>query len=86
MATTNIEMSEALGIGKITMYALFRQFVQVINRVLGYLMKSQGGDTLQHSMVENERRYSISNVVGAIDCIHLRIVAPNNDIKFVYLN
>ena len=85
-ATMDVEMSEAFGIRKNTVYDLLRHVLFAINHLLVHHIEWQRGAILQHLMLENERRLGILNVVGAIDSTQICINAPQSNIQFEYYN
>lgn len=85
-AATTREVIEGFGIGNSFLYDLLQEVVPAIISVLGCHLSWKEGDAANKTISENLIRSGITNVLGAIDCTHVRIQASSGDGKFEYKN
>jgi hypothetical protein len=83
-ATSSTKVTKAFGIGRSILYYLLHQVIPAIIQVLGHHIAWPVEEVLQTTIRENFQHSEIPNAIGALDCTHVRIPAPIDDIKYNY--
>ncbi len=69
-------VSHIFGIGQSTIHSILREFVEVVNHNLSYMVDWPNLQTLKETAKEFEALQGLPNCVGALDGTHISIQGP----------